>query len=204
METTLGAGTDAAVTAGLAGSVHAHIRDAQAGVDGIETTLGAGTDAAVAGGSAGSVHAHIRHAQDSLATIAADVDDRAVGRLQETTYTNASLASNAGATTTHTCTTAAVRLTRLNLELLAAAHADLTSIVVTVARGGTTIRTLVDAIGGAAAVFTSGGLQADWEGSIVMTAGDLIVTTSSGTGAGTNSVKVYAECHSLANGGYLA
>ena len=140
----------------------------------------------------------------TLTTIEADVDDKAVGRVQSTTYTNAALASDAGATTTHTCTTQPVRLTRLNLELLAAAHANLTSITVAVVRGATTIRTLINAVEGAAAVFSAGGLQADWEGSVVMTAGDLIKATSSGTGAGTNSVKIYAECVALADGGYLA
>ena len=91
-----GDGTDAVVAAGIAGSLHGHIRSAQVEVNKIGTPAGAsvsadiaavktdtaallvdtgdGTDASVAPGVAGSLHAHIREAQTQADTIQTEVD----------------------------------------------------------------------------------------------------------------------------------
>lgn len=67
-----GDGTNAAVAPGVAGSIHAHVREAQENIDTVQTEvnkIGAAADASATPGAAGSVHAHVREAQDNLDTI---------------------------------------------------------------------------------------------------------------------------------------
>ena len=91
-----GDGTDAVVAAGVAGSLHGHIRSVQVEVNKIGTPAGAsvsadvaavkadtaavlvdtgdGTDAAVQPGIAGSLHAHIRETQTNVDTVQTEVN----------------------------------------------------------------------------------------------------------------------------------
>lgn len=140
----------------------------------------------------------------TLATIAADVDDKAIGRTQYASYTNAALASNAGAVTVLTCTTAGYRLDSVAIEAVAAAHANLTSLSLAVVRGAVTVRTLITTVEGAAANFAGAGNQVRSVDCVYLTVGDLVVLTAAGTGAGACSVKVHASGSATANGGYLA
>jgi hypothetical protein len=153
---------------------------------------------------AASLSADIQVIDTVVDTIAADVDDKAVGRTQYAVYTNASLASNAGATTVLTCTTAGVRLDSVAIEAVAAAHANLTSLSLAVVRGAVTVRTLITTVEGAAASFAGAGNQVRSQDCVYLTVGDLLVLTAAGTGAGACSVKVHASCVATANGGYLA
>lgn len=76
--TRLGAGTDAAVAPGAAGTLQGHIREAQEQADTIQTEvnkIGAATDAAATAGAAGGVLAHIRDAQVGIDLLEADVGD---------------------------------------------------------------------------------------------------------------------------------
>lgn len=76
--TDTGDGTDAAVAPGVAGSLHSHLREAQAQADSIQTEvdkIGAATDATAAAGAAGSLHAHVRGAQADIDLVEADLGD---------------------------------------------------------------------------------------------------------------------------------